>query len=287
MAYVFLLLQVLLASGFALGLKASILRRQDMLVVGGLNYVIAWLIGTPPLFVGSATSYGWAGGICGAVMGFTYFIAYFFYVYAMRHQGLAATAAFGQLSVLIPILFSVFLWREYPSIAQLVGILLAGAAMALLDARRDLLAGIPGRLRWFLAGFFLCVGTARLSAKVFTEAQVPDERAFYLWMVYACSGACSLVMLVGHKRLPTREEWLWGGVVGGCNIAHTLFLLLALERLPGIIVFPISACGTIVVIGAIVVAFFGERPTVRLYLGIATSAIAVALLNLRSPTQGS
>ena len=287
MPYVYLALHVLFGSGFSLGLKATILRRKDTFVVGGLNYILACAVGTPWLFLAGGTDYGWPAANFGATMGIMYFVAYFFFIFAIRHQGLAAATAVGQLSVLIPILFSVFVWSELPTAAQFAGLVIAGAAVALLDARKDALSGISGRLRWCLIGFFVSGGIARLAAKAFTEAHVPAERPFYMWMVYASAGACSLVMLVGHRKWPDLEEWLLGAAVGVCNITQVTFMLMSLEHLPGIIVFPISACGTIVVAGTIVVVFLGERPTFRLYLGIASSAIAVALLNIRPPSHGS
>ena len=286
MPYIFLLLHIVLSSGFSLGLKCAILRRRDMYVVGGLNYLMACAAGTVWLFLRGATV-GWAGGVFGGSLGLVYFIAYFLLVYAARHQGVAATTAFGHLSAVIPILFSALLWREYPTVAQAIGILVAGTAIAMLDVRRDLLAEISGPLRLSLVGFFLCVGTAGLAAKGFTEAGAPDQRSFYIWMVFASSGACAAVLLLRHRRWPTREDWLWGGVMGACNIGQAMCLLPALEHLPGIIVFPVAACSTIIFVGAVVVAFFGERPTARMYVGMATAAVAVVLLNLRLPTRGS
>ncbi len=286
MPYIFLLLHIVLGAGFSLGLKCAILRRRDMYVVGGLNYVIACLVGAVWFFARGG-SHGWAGGVSGCTMGLAYFIAYFLFVFAARHQGVAATTAFGHLAAVIPILVSALVWREYPTVAQALGILVAGSALALLDARRDLLAEVSGRLRLSLVGFFLCVGTAGLAAKAFTESHVPDQRIFYVWMAFTSAGACAAVMLLRHRRWPRREDWLWGGVMGVCNITQAMGLLRALEHLPGIVVFPVAACGTILVVGSVVVAFLGERPTPRMYLGMATAAIAVVLLNIGQPTRGS
>ncbi len=61
---------------------------------------------------------------------------------------------------------------------------------------------------------------------------------------------------------------------------QTLFLLRALHRLPGIIVFPAAACGSLALTTLLATLLLGERPTSRQYIGMAASSLAVLLLSL-------
>ncbi|MAF09548.1 hypothetical protein CMK11_03780 [Candidatus Poribacteria bacterium] len=274
-----LALHIVSASGFGLGVKAAGLHKQDLIVVGGMNYILAAVLAAVWFVSRGSIDIGWAGGAYGTLNGVVYFVAYFFLLFGIKHQGIAATGAIVQLSVLVPILASIFLWMEYPTAMQLAGMTAAGASIALLDARRNILGEVVGGLRWRLLAFFVLVGGSRLFAKAFAELHVPDEKAFYVFMVYASSGVMSVVMLARHGRMPTLVETAWGAGIGACNMIQVTFLLKALEELPGVIVFPVSACAGLILTAVVAVVLLRERPTRRLYLGIVASAIAVVLLN--------
>ncbi|GIX06966.1 MAG: hypothetical protein KatS3mg115_1369 [Candidatus Poribacteria bacterium] len=274
-----LVLQFLFAAGFGLGVKAASQRGHQVIVVGGLNYLFAalfgtlWLLGTPDVQA------GWQGALFGGINGACYFTAYFFLIYAIRHQGLAATTAVGQLSIVLPILASILLWSERPTPEQWLGLAVAIPSLLLLDAQPGLLREITRQLRWRLLGFFTMVGTVRLVAKAFAEAAVPAQKVFYVWTVYAVAGLLSIPLLLRMGIRPRRAELGWGAFVGACNALQMFFLLTALEQLPGILVFPISACGTLLVTATVTVGLMGERPTRRIYAGLALSVVAVLLLN--------
>jgi drug/metabolite transporter (DMT)-like permease len=274
-----LTLHIVFGSGFGLGVKAAGLQKRDLIVVGGLNYIVAAVIAAVWFLSRDTIDIGWAGGAYGTLNGIVYYVAYFLLLFGIKHQGIAATGAIVQLSVLVPILASIFLWMEYPTAMQLVGMTVAGGSIALLDARRNILGEIVGGLRWRLVAFFMLVGGSRLFAKAFAELHVPDEKAFYVLLVYVSSGVMSIVLLLRHGKLPTLGEAVWGAAIGACNMIQVTFLLKALEELPGVIVFPVAACGSLILTAVIAVAMLRERPTTRLYLGIAASAIAVVLLN--------
>jgi drug/metabolite transporter (DMT)-like permease len=254
-----------------------------MYQVGGVNYIVAALIGTVWIVVDGRLEYGWSGFVYGSLNGVCYFAAYFFLLYAVRRQGIAATTAVAQLSILIPIVFSIVVWREHPSTAQVVGLLIAGGSLALLDQKGGTVRPMSAMIRWVLLGFLLLAGAARLAAKAFAELQVPAQKPFYVAMLFVVTALASFVMLGIRRRLPTRAELLWGSLAGFCNVVQMAFFLMALERLPGIVVFPISATGTLVTTAVLAVLIFEERPTMKLYAGIAASTVAVFLLNWQIP----
>ncbi|MAF13238.1 hypothetical protein CMK11_22520 [Candidatus Poribacteria bacterium] len=278
-----LALHVVFGSGFGLGVKVASMRRHDMLTVGALNYICAAVLASVWVLARGALDAGWSGGVWGALNGVGYFVTYFFLLFAIRHQGIAATRAIGQLAILIPILASILLWGEYPTYVQLIGLVVAGASMLLLiDARKNLLGEIVHGARWRLLAFLLLSGSFRVFAKAFSVSAQPQEKAFYVWMVFVSSGAISLVMLLSRRRLPSIGELLCGAQIGACNCIQVWFLLRALEELPGVVVFPVAACGALVMTAGIAIVLLGERPTLRMYAGIAASAVAVVLLHAKA-----
>ena len=119
---------------------------------------------------------------------------------------------------------------------------------------------------------------------MWSEQRVPSGiAALVVAMLFVVTAVASFVMLGFRCRLPTPAELLWGSLAGICNVVQMAFFLVALERLPGIVVFPISATGTLVTTAILAVLIFEERPTMKLYAGIAASTVAVLLLNWQIP----
>lgn len=278
-----LALQILFGAGFSVGVKAASVRKRDMIYVGGLNYIAAvllcgaWLAGR--YFIGGGgVSVGRSGAVFGTLNGVGYFAAYFFLVKGIQHQGLAATRAVGGLAVLLPVLASMLVWGEQPSVEQGIGALVAAFSAALLDSRRNLLGEIKRGMWIQMFIFFMLSGGSRVAAKAFNEADAPDEKLFYTLMVYASSGLFSVVMLAFHKQKPRAEDFFWGLCVGACNMLQVVFMLRALEELPGVIAFPTAAAGALIV-ASLSAAALGERPSKRVWSGVGAAAAAVVLLN--------
>ncbi|MDA1191011.1 MAG: hypothetical protein O3A46_04920 [Candidatus Poribacteria bacterium] len=278
-----LALQVLFSAGFGLAVKRARLRGSNVIVVGGLNYIFAAVFATIWVAAKQNLVFGMPGVVFGSINGIVYFFTYFLLIYAMHHHGLAATTAVGQVALVVPILASVVLWSEYPSTLQIVGIVITMGTVVLLDARKDALVGVDKMLRLVLVLFFIAGGGVRVVAKLFAELHVPEQRPFYVWIVFVSSGLLSVLLLIREGKFPTPAEWAYGAFVGMCNVVQIIFFLTALAELPGIIVFPVSSCGHLIVTTTVAVALMGERPTRKMYWGIGLSAVAVILLNWRLP----
>lgn len=274
-----LTLHIVFAAGFGLAVKAAAVQRRDLIVVGAVNYILAGLMAAVWVLARGGADLGWAGGVYGGLNGVVYFVAYFFLIYGIKHSGIAGTGAIAQLSVLVPIVAAVFVWREYPTRMQLTGMTIAGAAIVLMDARKNMAGEVVGGLLWRLLAFFVLVGGSRLFAKAFAEVGAPEEKAFYVLMVYVVSGAASVALLLRHGKMPSLGELGWAGVVGACNMIQVTFLLKSLEELPAAVVFPVSACGGLILTAVVAVTLLGERLTTRMYAGLAAAGAAVFFLN--------
>ena len=280
-----LLLHVVFSAAFSTTVKRGVNLRLDMANVGVLNYILAmplalvWFLGEEQLQV------RWTSVGLGALSGICYFVAYFMFLYAVRHQGVAATRAVAQLGITIPLLFAVFWWNEYPDAIQTIGILVAIVSLILLDARKDLLQQMRVALRWCLTLFIFLVGTAQLLAKIFTEMKVSQQTSVYIGVLFISAGIPAVTCLIWQRKMPQLTEWVWGAALGSFNLLQATFLVLALRRLPGIVVFPAGACGSLALTTLVAVLLLGERPTKKLYVGLVASSVAVILLNLTIPAR--
>ncbi len=290
-----LLLHVVFLCSFELIVKRGTLRKMDMTTIGTLNFVVAALVGIPLWAASADAEVSGATLGLGTVMGFCYLTSFFFVLYSIRHQGVAATRALMQLALIIPIVFSVGViwWNERPhgaqipeTLSQSLGLIIAVGSIVLLDARRDLEQRTRTSLRWTMVAMFLLIGGARLTAKAFTEMGTPEQTAFFFIALFAFSGIGATVKILWQRPAMPPSAWAYGSLLGLINITQALFLIRAVAELPGIIVFPAAACASVAVTTLFATLLLGERPTSRQYVGIAASSAAVVLLGMTNAMGG-
>ena len=286
---IYLVLQAVFSSLFALCIKWVGNRRQrggreDIFVIGAINYLAAAIAVMPVFLTNDATAGAggamWTGGAMGAV----YFVAFFFVIFAIKWVGVSATTVVAVLAILIPIAFAAFYWDEQPSTEQVVGIGLALIALTLIGGKQG---GDRNAVRpWFapivLITFFLLCGMSRLSQETFRHVSVPEQRPTFLLTAFVVASIPSLVLLVyllGYKRQKLlRTEVLFGIGLGLSNILQSFFILRCLENFPGYIVFPITSAGGILITTLIAISVLQERLNVRTYVGIGIALAALFLL---------
>ena len=293
MGYLFLILQILFGSAFLLFIKWAQNRGQENIVtIGLLNYVIAAVAILPFFVVTQAGSTPSAGAmVTGATMGGSYFIAYFFVIFAIRWIGASGSTVISVLSIVVPIACGVFIWNEEPNVAQLVGIVLALSSLLLIGGRKStaapaevIPAGLPiTQRRWFrpviLLIFFLLCGASRLAQEAFKHVCEPDQRPVFLLAAFSIAGLPSLAALLWRQRWPSAGEWGFGIAMGLVNALQTQFILQALYYFDGFVVFPVTSAGGLMLTVLVATGLLGEELTGRSRVGIGLAVAALILLN--------
>ena len=131
----FLILHIILISGFGLFLKDAKNRGHRMNPIGFMNYLTALLIsGWSAAQAGSfeSTRLTFAFGVTNGV---AYAFGFVLVTLGMRLSGIVVTIAVVRLSLVVPIVFAILFWNEIPNVWQTVGILLACCALPLLGTK--------------------------------------------------------------------------------------------------------------------------------------------------------
>lgn len=282
-----LLLNIVFSTAFTLIIKWVQARRcEDILTVGPINYITAAVL-ISPRFFGQSSHPDMAAAFCGAGMGASYFVAFFFVTYAIREVGAAATTVVGSLSLLMPIVIAAFLWEEVPNVAQTWGVALAVAALILIGtgkkARQTERNQESGSKTWIitavLVGFFLLAGSNRLLQRTLDHVSSKDQLPTFLFAAFVTAAIPSTVMLFRRRRPVSNTELGFGIAMGASNILQSHFILKALTVFEGYIVFPVSSSGGLLLTTFLVTAVFGEKINRRTWTGITIAAVALVLLN--------
>ena len=236
-----------------------------------------------PRVVGSGEGlFSWQGSfawalVVGVPAGVFYFLGFVFLQRSVRENGVGISGSAMKLGILVPMVFSILLWRELPSGVQWAGIALAMSAI--------LTATIPSRgqanahARPSLLLLFACGGLAEFTNKLFQRYALVDLRSLFLAAVFTTALLVSADYLRrNHMRLTMRET-VTGLLVGVPNLFASWFLILALSRLNTSVVFTLYSAGSIVLITLGGVALFGEQLRRREIAAICLTLVAVLLMN--------
>lgn len=199
---------------------------------------------------------------------------------SMVDNGIGMTVSIMRISLVIPVLVSLFVYGESTTTQRIIGLLFAFIALGLLfkpgDKERDTRAIL------YLVAIFLITGMGDVSLKIFEATQTPGvDKWLFMAIIFTTCGIISLFyVIISSKPIPTNKETKSGILIGIPNLLASIFILMALERIPASIVFP-STNLTIIVLGTIWGWWYWkDQLTTRNYVIIGLAMIAIVLLTL-------
>lgn len=213
----------------------------------------------------------------GAVHGILYLSSFVLFQHNVRKNGMVLSATFMKLGLLVPIVLSVILFGELPGVLQIIGFVIAVAAIVLINwssDRSDLRMG-AGLVVLLIAG-----GAGDAMSKVFEEwgnTTLSSQFLFYTFLV-------ALILCVGlvilKKERPGKSEVLFGLLIGVPNYFSARFLLKSLESVDAVIAYPTYSVATLLAVTLIGVLLFREKLSRRQWVAIGMILVALALLNI-------
>jgi len=211
----------------------------------------------------------------GAVNGVLYLAGFVLLQHNTHKSGVVLSSVFMKLGLLVPIVLSVFLFGEMPTILQWAGFVLAVGAIILINYEKgtDLSGG-----RLLLVVMLLAGGCGDAMSKVFEvygNGTLSDQ-----FLLYTFASALVLCLVLCSKERPDKYAALFGVLVGVPNFFSAKFLLMALNHLPAVIVYPTFSVATILAVTLAGVCLFKERLRPRQWAALAVILVALVLLNI-------
>lgn len=275
-----LAIAIICTTGFSLMIRHTQRLGQDQFAVMAINYLAGSAIGLA--LTGSHLQPS-PPTIQIAVFGGVIFVAtYVVLIHSMDLKGVAIANAMTRLSVLVPVLATIIIWRERPQLFEAVGGLLALAAMPLLSLDRDSNGGrLTRRQVPLLIALFVLNGLCLLSSKWFHTTGLEAERPLYFALLFAVAGVVSLVCWLVWSRRCGWRELIWGVPLGIINLVTGLAVIKALDTLSGSVVFPVFAAVSLSLTTGAAAWLWKEIPGRRGRWGIVVATAAVILINVR------
>jgi drug/metabolite transporter (DMT)-like permease len=209
------------------------------------------------------------------------FIANFFiYSKSVHHNGVGISVAAMRISLIVPVLVSTLWYLEYLTFLQWLGVILVFATLFLLLPNKRKMLKEPFSAAWLLVLLFLGTGLGDTSLKVY-EAEFSSllNKEQFMGMVFLTAFVIGVVTVTVRKNWSfKKEEVLLGVAIGIPNLYTSIFLIEALERMSGGIVY--SGVNLLTVLGGTLLGVmrWGDKLTKVQWAGIFLTLISILLL---------
>lgn len=216
--------------------------------------------------------------IVGTIFGGFFFMSFVYYQKSVKENGVGISGTFAKLGILIPMIFSIIIWREYPTIIQWIGIFLALISIILVNMSLKGLTKFsfePAIIFLFLFG-----GLAEFSNKIYQKYALNEFKSVFLFFIFFVAFLVSTLYAKKKKVIIKKKDVLIGFLVGIPNLFSSYFLILSLDSLNTSVAFPIFSAGSIILISLGGFFIFKEEISSKNKLAIGLTLIALILINL-------
>lgn len=276
---IYLILAIMSSALVSLTMRFSEGKAPNRIAMLAVNYVCCAVLAamyTGGSLLASGDGAGFAWGL-GAVSGVMYLAGFLLLQWNVHKNGVVLSSTFMKLGVIVPTVLAMTVFGERPRVVQLAGLVLAVAAILMINLEKG-----QGRAQsgMGLLVLLLCGGLTDTLSKVYEQwGHAAMESHYLLYTFVVAMVLCALLALYKHQRL-TWMDAVCGLVIGVPNYFSARFLLLSLGNIPAVLAYPTYSVATIVVVSLSGVLLFREKLSRRQMVGMGVILAAIALLNL-------
>lgn len=188
------------------------------------------------------------GIIVGGISGVFFFLSFTYYQKSVKDNGVGISGTIAKLGILIPMIFSILIWRE--SLVSIVVVNLSKRSIKTFDFK-------PTILLLFISG-----GMAEFSNKIYQQYALNEYKDIFLFAIFFVAFLISVTYTTNTKGKATVKDILIGFAVGIPNLFSSYFLIQSLDTVTTSVAFPIYSAGSIVLInlGGLFILQRKDRP---------------------------
>lgn len=216
--------------------------------------------------------------ITGAITGILYLVSFMALKTNMQYNGVVLSSTFMRLGVLIPTAIAIIIFKEVPKFSQIIGFIIAILAIILINFDKE---GIKeGSKKTWLLGLLVLNGLGDSMANIFDKLGNPSYGDGYLIITFLVALLLSIALTFKDKQTINHYDILFGILVGVPNYYSARFLLLALNSMNAVIVYPVYSIATMIAITSVGVLCFKEKLNRQKIIALLMIMVALALLNI-------
>ena len=283
---IYLIVCIISNTGIFVVFKLAGIKRLDTFKIIVVNYftaaIIGFLIGGLP--GKDVLDASWIP--MAITIGILFIIVFFVIALATQKAGIAVTSVASKMSVVIPITFSLFYFKEPLSIPKITGIFLALVSVFLTTfsrdkaKKRDYMVILLPLIIFFSAGFIDSL------IKYTQEVHIVGNNSImFSSVLFSVSAVTGLLFSLFRKNYGKSVKYIQiiiaGIVLGIVNFFSLYGIIMALESnvFDSSIVFGINNMGIVVLSVITAVLFFSEKLSKLNKAGIALSIITIIFLS--------
>lgn len=216
--------------------------------------------------------------IVGSLAGIFFFSSFIYYQKSINENGVSISGTFSKLGILIPMIFSIIIWKEYPTKIQWIGIFLSIISILIVNLSSESLNKFDIKPSIIL--LFLLNGMAEFSNKIYQNYGLNKYKDVFLLFVFLMAFLISLFFIIKDGIKFNKKDILIGLAVGIPNLFSSYFLIQSLETIKTSVAFPVFSAGSIVIINLAGYFIFKEKISSKNKFAIGIIIIALVLINL-------
>ena len=218
------------------------------------------------------------GLMVGGIFGSFFFLSFTYYQKSIKENGVGISGTVAKLGILIPMIFSIVIWKEFPSTIQWIGIILSLVSIVLINLSPKSLEKLD--VKPTIIFLFVFGGMAEFSSKIYQKYALNEYKDVFLFAIFFTAFLVSMFYTFKEKKEITKKDILTGFAVGIPNLFSSYFLILSLATLKTSVVFPIYSAASIVLINIGGYLLFKEHITRKNQVAILLTVVALILINL-------
>jgi len=242
-----LLLTVVCSSSIALILKDNHTREGNPLLLLAGNYLIAALISFGFILADKKAILSTESFIFGILLAILFVSTFFAFAKAVGVAGTALATVSSRLSVIVPLLLSIVIYHEEPTLSQFAGIILTVITIILFyfSLRTESSKKLRIADYFYLLAVLMGIGLNDFCMKVFQQWRPEIEKSYFIFIIFFAATIYTFSVILFKRININKVVLIRGGILGVPNMFSTYFILLALTQIPAIVVYPVTNIGII------------------------------------------
>ena len=137
------------------------------------------------------------GAIVGSISGAFFFLSFIYYQKSVKENGVGISGSFAKLGILIPMAFSIILWKEIPTGLQWIGIFLSLLSILIINLSAKSIERFD--VKPTIIFLFLFGGMAEFSNKIYQKYPLNDYKDIFLFFIFFVAFLISITFTLSFK----------------------------------------------------------------------------------------